>query len=282
MRRLLIILGLAATAAAMTLVGGAGAVGSYGDATGDSGAAPDVTRATVTSDAAGQIELRIEAAMPPAPSTAATFALLDTDMNVATGAPDSLGAEYLFSVDESDNSYGFAAWNGTDWNWDTPYSTVRVNTDSSGVTISVNRSELGNTGAFNFWVRTRLGTDDPAALDDAPNDGTWNYTLTAGGPEIRGVLVSTKPALGPVAAKPFVVTPVGLRLPPSDTGVSILSHPDTYACTARLAGRLLAGYGQGRCSWRLPKTARAKRLVVSLTVTYQGARLTTTLPYRVR
>ena len=283
MRRLIIAPVAAAVTAGLALAGGAGAVGTYGDRTGDSGAAPDITSATVTSDAAGQIELRIGvASMPPSPSEVLTIAWLNTDMNAYTGAPDSLGADYVMVVDESDDSYGFAAWNGTDWNWDTPYSTVGIRTDSTSVTISVNRSELGNTAGLNFWVRTRLGTEDPAAVDDAPDDGMWNYTLAAGGPEIRGVLVSSKPGFGPVAGKPFVVIPAGLRLPPSDTGISLLPGPESYSCTARLAGRAIAGYGTGRCSWRIPKTARGKRLVVSLTVAYQGSRSTTSLSYRVR
>jgi hypothetical protein len=60
-----------------------------------------------------------------------------------------------------------------------------------------------------------------------------------------------------------------------------MPQPDSYACTAKLAGRPIAGRGKGGCTWRLPKRSRGKTLVVSLTVVYEGATKTFSFPYRV-
>ena len=45
---------------------------------------------------------------------------------------------------------------------------------------------------------------------------------------------------------------------------------DTVSCAAKLAGKQLKGSGQGGCSWLLPKKARGKKLVVVVSVSYQG------------
>jgi hypothetical protein len=270
---------LAALATALVLAQAGGAVGRYADAIGDGAGAPDITGVTVQSDAAGQILFQIQIVDLPSPADVRTFLLLNTDMNVDTGAPDSDGADYYFVVDESDNTYWFARWDGADWA-ETAYSTVRVSTNQTGVTISVNRSELGNTEAFTFWTRTRAGAPDANQADTAPERGSWHYALAASGPAIESVLVTTKPSFGPRAGKAFTVTPLGVRLPEAARPL-IAPHPDSYTCRARLAGKALKGTGKQGCTWKLDRKARGKRLVVDLTVSYQGASLTTRLEYRV-
>jgi hypothetical protein len=277
---------LAVLAAALALVASAGAaraVGNYRDATGDGRGAPDILNVTIAGDAAGgQLLFRINVDNLPSPSDALTVLGIDSDMNEATGPPGWIGTDYVFVDDESDQTYGFAHWNGSDWDWDTPYSTVNVSAGRSGVTISVNRSELGNTSGFNFWART-VRTSAPSTLyDDAPDDGTWNYSLSAGGPEIQGVLVQTSPAAGPKAGKSFRVTPVGVKLPPSGAAVATPPKPDSYSCKATLKGKALHGSGTGGCTFKVPKNARKKQLAVVVTVSYQGARSSVTYAYRVR
>src|SRR5437764_551986 len=46
--------------------------------------------------------------------------------------------------------------------------------------LPVNRSELGGTGAFNFYVRTLQGDYAVGHFDDAPDGGVWGYTLSGG------------------------------------------------------------------------------------------------------
>jgi hypothetical protein len=266
----------AALAATLTvLAGSAGATGTYADDRGDSGTAPDVTGATVSSTADGQILFRIGIVGLPQTGDAQTLVVIDSDANPDTGSADAGGADYLFYVDQSDGTYGFARWAGSSWDWDTPYTTVRVNTGSAGVTISVNRSELGNTSQFNFWARTITAGGGDGKEDTAPDLGLWNYDLAAGGPDIQGVMVTTKPSFGPKAGKRFSLEVAGLRLPPTGDPVGVLPRPDSTSCKATLGARRLPGAG---CAWRIPKNARGKTLVVKVTVTYEGA--TQTIPFR--
>jgi hypothetical protein len=266
---------LAVTAALLAAAPSQGA-GRYADEPGDSNGAPDLTSVSVTGDANGQLLFTINTDNLAPESDVDAFLLLDTDLDLATGAPDTLGADYMFVVSEADNTYGFARWAGSDWDWDAPYSTVRVRGDRTGALISVNRSEVGGTSAFNFWVRTRKGD----ALDDAPDDGTWNYTLAADGPDIQGVLVTMKPAFGPKAGKPFTITPAGLRLPPSGA-LGLMPQPESYTCAAKLGTRTLKGTGTGGCTFKLKQAARGKKLTVELAVTYQGASKTSQFVFRV-
>lgn len=274
-----LVLSLAALGAAADAGTTRASTGLYPDPIGDSRSAPDISGVSVTSAPDGLILFRINTVNLPSPADVRIFLLLDTDMNEATGEPDTLGGDFIFMVDESDQTYGFARWDGTEWA-DTPYSTVNVSSSPRGVTISINRSELGNTTGFNFWTRSILGEFLAGEHDDAPDDGTWNYFLEAGGPRIDSVLVATNPGLGPKAGKPFTVTPAGLRIP--NTGAPpILPQPDSYRCAATLAGKPVVGAGTGRCTWKVPKKARGKQVRVVLTVTYQGATKSISLMYRV-
>jgi hypothetical protein len=214
----------------------------------------------------------------PSPADVQTIVVLDTDQDGTTGAPGTSGGDYAFVVDQSDDSYGFAHWTGTDWDWDTPYATVSVHSRRTGVTISVNRSELGDTSGFNFWSRSDFGDDES---DLAPDEGLWNFSLTAGGPEIRGVMVATKPASGPKAGKAFSLTPLGLKLPESGEPSLLVPQPDSYSCRATLGKRAFAGQGRGGCTWTLPKSARAKSLTVVVSVEFQGATKDVSFVYRV-
>jgi hypothetical protein len=264
----------------LVLAPSAGAVGTYTDATGDGNGAPDIQKVTVTNGVGGQILIDVTVDSLPSPADVQTLVALNTDMSAGTGAPDSGGADYYFVVDESDSSYGFAHWNGANWEG-APYTTVGVRTSSNRVSISVNRSELGNTDGFYFWVRTRAG--DPAAnhSDDAPDDGAWNYSLQANGPDVQGFSVTTRPPAGPKGGKLFTIIASDLKLPPSGDPFQRPAKPESYSCQAKLAGKPLVGTGTGGCTWKLPKKARGKKLVVVVTVSYQGVKKSLPFTYRV-
>jgi hypothetical protein len=177
--------GLVATlAAAVVLVcaassGASGTAQSYSDPQGDQqGNAPDVTTINVSNDARGNITWQIGVAnQPTLAADSAVVLWIDSDRNRTTGAPDSLGSEYVFLIDVE--GYVFARWTGTEYDFETPFSTVRVAYDA-GATITVNRSELGNTNGFNFLVRGIQETGpETSNIDDAPDDATFPYALTA-------------------------------------------------------------------------------------------------------
>jgi hypothetical protein len=240
----------------------------YADASGDSSTAGDITGVSVMSDkASGQVLFRITGSNLSTSPTELTYLVIDSDANPATGDTSWDGGDYGFIVD--DTSYGFYHWTGSDWAYSEP-ATARVSGGGSSLLISINRSELGNTSDFNFTART-LNTDTKAS-DDAPDDGMFNYSIDAGGPDIQSVMLQTTPSFGPKAGKPFVLTPIGLKLPPDGSIISVSPHPDSYSCAATLKGRTLAATGTGGCTLRIPKKkARGKKLNVVVTVTYEGA-----------
>lgn len=241
----------------------------YGDASGDSGSAGDIAGVTVLGDKAnGQLLFGISGTNLSTSPSQLTLLAIDSDANPATGNAAWDGADYGFIVDDS--SYDFVHWNGSEW-VETPYSTVDVRSANAGkmLTISVNRRELGNTSDFNFLGRT-LDTGTKAT-DDAPDDGMYNYSLDAGGPDIKGITVQTAPSYGPKAGKPFVVTAIGLTLPPNGAIAPVLPHPDRYSCRAKLNGHAIAGTGTGGCTFRIGKKKRGKRLTVVVTAAYEGA-----------
>ena len=267
------------SAIALTGAGSAGAVGKYPDAAGDGKGSADLTGVSVVSDAFGQIVFTLSTAADPLAGEGWTVLVMDTDANPATGAPNFLGAEYL--IDLAEGGYGFGRWTGSDWDWSTPYTTVRVRANANSVMFSLNRSELGGTTSINFYARSGRGDPALGQMDDAPDDGSFNYTLAAGGPDIREVGVKTTPDAGPRAGRQFVVQATSLALPVVP-GNGLSPQPESYACKAKLGARVLRGQGVGGCTFAIPKKAKGKKLSVSLTASYQGASKTIELAYKVR
>jgi hypothetical protein len=77
--------------------------------------------------------------------------------------------------------------------------TATVNWSGLTVEFSINRRDLGGTSGFDFWIRSHQNPPDSDLIDDAPNDGTWTYELTAGARAARVLLPATlKPRAGKV------------------------------------------------------------------------------------
>jgi hypothetical protein len=277
------LLGLACVVATgmLVLAGSASGIGKYADPTGDNGSAPDITGASVVSDQNGQFVFNIGVSNMPSSGDVQAVLFVDSDANPTTGLVQAGGVDYILVSDRSDNTWGFAHWTGSDWDWDTPWSTARVLAFSTSVVITVNRSQLSNASQINFWALTMTSGGGPGKSDIAPDRGLWNYDLQAGGPDIKSILLATKPS-APKAGKRFTLTVTGLQLPPDGNPVATTPQPESYTCTAKLAGRLLAGSGPGGCTFKLRKKARGKKLVVAVTVQYQGATKTVEFPFKVK
>jgi len=270
---------LAAVLTAMLAIAPAASAGTYADPAGDSGAAGDITGVSVSSDKqSGQIVFRITGTNLASSTLNPLFLSIDSDANPGTGDLTDHGTDYWFGID--DDSYGFQHWDGADW-VDTSYSTVHITGGTQGMTISVNRSELGNTSSFNFVASTLsfLGM----TRDYAPNDGAFNYAIDANGPNILSVSAQTSPSSGPKAGKRFTVLPTALQLPPDGRTTSTPLVPESYSCKAKLGTRALKGSGTGACTLVIPKAkAKGKRLTVQLTVNYEGASKVVPLTFKVR
>jgi hypothetical protein len=260
--------------------------GNYADPSGDNvGGAGDITSVTVAGDkGSGQLVFRIAGVNIASSEQNVIFLDIDSDANPNTGNLVDGGADYSFYVD--DTSYGFAHWTGADWAQLSP-TTVHVSGGTSQIMVSVNRSELGNTADFNFEA-TALnvvlsGTSPQVGLDAAPDDGAYNYSLDANGPQIDSVDVQTTPSAGPKAGTRFVVVPTALHLPPDGRITPATLVPESYSCSAKLGTKKLGGSGTGACTISIPKKkARGKQLTVQLTVNYQGTAKIVPLTFKVR
>ena len=90
-----------------------------------------------------------------------------------------------------------------------------------------------------------INPSNTAQHDFGPDSGhgPWIYTVAIK-PLISGVVAVAKPSK-PTAGKPFTVRPSGLRVVP--TAGSVLPKPESYTCTAKLAGkRLMLAVGDNR------------------------------------
>lgn len=255
------------------------AVGKYSDAVGDSKGAPDLKGVVVLSDASGQILFTIAVDGLARGTQTAVALAIDADVNPATGNPNWLGAEYFLVVDEETSSFGFASWTGSEWNFDAPSSTVQIREVPGVLLISINARELGGSQSLNFSAASFGATD--GQFDNAPDEGHFNYTLAAGGPDIRRVTVQSRPA-APRAGATFTVTPTTVELPPNGGLLAPTPAPESYTCVARLGAKALRGTGTGGCTFRIPKKAKRKTLTVDVTVTHQGASKTVRQTYKVR
>jgi hypothetical protein len=275
MNKLFTFAATAALALLVVLPAGAGPARSmagsqtYTDPTGDSADSADISALTVSNDDAGLLTFAFTYAnrAPGLTGDDTLIILLDTDRNPQTGAPN-LGADYAIGFLASQRAGALGRWQNNEFQ-ETPQTTLRFTPD--GVQFQVNRREIGGAAAFDFIVFT--GRESTETGDDLPNsDPLLAYQLVL--PQIRSVIPRYSPAT-PRAGRRFSVPGATVRL---TNGQNVA--PSTRTCTARLAGRALRPVG--RCAWRIPANARGKRLVVTVTVTYQGQRRAVTRAFRVR
>jgi len=247
---------------ALLLLGasGAGAATTFTDPAGDAvGGATDITQVAVSNDFDGNITFALTTDRSAFTSDDLLVIELDTDKNPATGTKS---VDYAIVVTSS----GAALVRGTG----TGFMSVAAPTLSSannGMTITVNRSDLGGTTGFAFAFVSTLHSN-AAAVDSAPDTGSWTYDL-----ELKPVLNTLAARFSPAkprAGKAFRLAGTTLRL---EDGTTVKA--DSITCLAKLNGKRLTG----RCSWRIPASARRKRLVVVLTAHYRGASATFT-PWR--
>jgi hypothetical protein len=266
--------------AALVLVPAASATSNYTDPAGDSGKAGDITGVTISGDkGSGQLIVRVTGTNLATSDNNVLFVDIDSDSNPLTGNILDGGADYSFLV--GGNGYAFAHWNGTSW-VDTPSLSVTVAGGSSQIIISVNKSEIGNSTDLNVMASTMSLPD--LSSDSAPDDGAYNYSFDANGPQINSVDVQTTPATGPKAGRAFVIAPTALHLPPDGRKSTAAILPESYSCTVKLGAKTLAGRGTGGCTVSIPKKkkSKGKTLSVQLTVNYQGAAKVVPLTFKVR
>jgi hypothetical protein len=282
----------AVVAVALALAGGAPAANSqpmsFTDAAGDSGTAADITKVDVRNDDAGQYTFTATFATAYS-DTGAFTVFFDTDQSAATGDPTWEGADYALLDDHGSHSFSLFKWNGTDWDAAPSDSTasVTVAQDNLSLTVSVNRSEIGNTAGFNFVLLSDEGDGSTGHYDDAPS-GTGHFTYT-----LQPTLSLKVAGAAQTGVKAGHVWTTDLAVLRTDTN-QILGAEGTITCTAA-SGRtklkvvlhafVSAGSSKGSaavCAFSVPKTLKSKKVTATETVTYEGQTVTHTFTTTVK
>jgi hypothetical protein len=163
--------------------------GSFGDATGDSGSAPDVSAVAISSDDAGVVTIKVTLANRSVLGSGDGVGLgIDADQNPDTGTV-FYGAEYELDLEGGTAKFFRAAASGFYEEAALPAS-FHASFTSGVVTVSFKPSELGTSTGFNVYA---VGFDN-TTLDSAPDIRVVNYQLTSG---------TTAPALSPDRRAPI-------------------------------------------------------------------------------
>ena len=164
-----------------------------------------------------------------------------------------------------------ARWNGTGFE---PASgtTLRL-TWANGYVASVNHAELGATGDFGFFVRTRLKGGATNQFDVAPTDEYHLHPRSAAHRGDRGEFTPASPRAGST----FRLSSVQLQFETAERAAAA-----TFTCRATLAAKRIRGTGRGGCAFKLPKTAKGKRFAITISAAATGGKAETFGPYSFR
>jgi hypothetical protein len=235
----------------------AGASTTFTDPQGDAtGGAPDVTQVVVSNDFDGNVTFALTTDRASFTADDLVFVLMNTDKDSTTGIN---GVDYVLVTSGS----GVQLLRATGASF-APAPQMTLRTEDGGKTVTINRTDIGDTNGLIFGVVTGLRSND-AAEDDAPDTGSWSYDL-----DLKPVLDTLEARFSPAKpkhGKPFRLSGTTLRV---EDGTIVKA--DAVTCVAKLNEKRLAG----RCAWRIPASARGKRLVVTLTAHYKGAKATFT------
>jgi hypothetical protein len=267
---------------------------TYQDSTGEDPAAPDITTIVVSNNDAGAISFRINVPNRPAFTPDMYIVLfVNSDNNASTGDPDLAGSDYVIEVFRGDAA--LFRWDGTTFSrrpGDPPFTSLLF-TYQGGITITINRSELGNTNRLGFVAAVDSGVifdDTTGAIDftnsktdvaPAAGSGLYSYEVRLARPSLLVRRVTTSPAL-PRAGQPFTVRLVAAR---SDTGAALQNGRVTCvgrAGTTRLRAQVARVTGGAAvCTWRIPENAKGKQFRGSVAVAFEGLRATRSISRRI-
>jgi hypothetical protein len=246
--------GLGAVCGALVFAAAASATSNFSDPIGDT-TGPDIASAEISNSASHVIVKVAFANRPSLVSGDVVFVDFDLDHNAATG---DAGVDAYAVFEGGEDPVAFV-WRDGEFALDTDLTAsftagaanVTVPIDLAGDTIGVSATAL-------------VGPDPEAApTDHAPDSGAWTYTVER--PLFQGATATFSPAQ-PHAGRPFAVDRVELEFTVAGT-----VDPSGWRCRAVLAGRTLRPEQFDSCHWQVPRTARGKRLAVTVTASYGDA-----------
>lgn len=261
------------------------------DSTGEDPSAPDITSVVVSNDDAGLITFKVNVSNRPALTSDMEFDLyVNTDANTSTGDPQSYGADYLILLIPGE--VDLFKWNGTDYGGTPPQSSLVYSYDASGATIKIGAADLGATKAFGFvaLALSNVAVDSQgnadytnAHIDAAPDfgHGAFDYKVLTK----LGLAVSTFKTT-PVSPRAGGTLSASMAVTENDTGGPLASG--AVACRATVGGKAvpvithLLTNGVATCVWRVPKSARGKKLSGRIVVSTRGATAAKSFAVKVR
>lgn len=253
----------------------------FTDPSGDANGAPDVTDASVFNDAFNRVILGAKIAGSAAmPADSDIAFVLDTDRNGDTGTN---GWDYLVVLD-GNKQWGLFSWNGTEWA-EAPSTTAKAYFYDNVVLFAVDRSELGNTSQFNFYVEaTKYAGEEVAAVDFAPDgEATWSYATVT---KTYGLAASPVVAVtkgGARVGKPFVAGYIATRTDSPEPMVAPKTTCVATVGTKRIAARVAQDGDIAVCRVTVPKLAsKGKLLKLTLTTTAAGKSVKKTYSTKIR
>jgi hypothetical protein len=274
------------------------ATATFQDATGEDADAPDITTITLSSDDAGLLTLQVT--VPNRPTFTSDMELMvgfDTDDDPSTGPADICGSDYLLVVtpvaaDDGATTASIGRWDGLRFaNYKSYPSLFRY---ADGVaTITVDRSALGGTGKFGFFVAVASNIDfanddfDNLHEDDAPDAGTYSFDtgLQPLPPVVATKLLVRQAVLVPAKPKAGKQVIFGVAFV-DDTGV--VPSEGAVTCRASVGKQSLRASarqmvdGGAACAWPVPRGTKGKLLRGSLDVEAEGLELRKSFAVRIR
>ncbi|HEX5450687.1 MAG TPA: hypothetical protein VFW85_11605 [Gaiellaceae bacterium] len=265
---------------------------TFPDSIGEDPNAPDITSVAVANDDAGNITFNINVSNRPSFTADMYFLIfLNTDDNLATGDPDSYGADYVIQLEPG--SVDLFQWNATanDYFGAASQTSLIYAYAATGPTIHVSQSDLGAPKVLDFVALAGSGvttdaqgnpdfTNEQDDLAPDPGHGFYAYQV-----KTKVVLKQTAFTTAPAKAKAGKRFSASLAASESDTDGPVKKA--TISCKAVVAGKTLrathsfAG-GVSTCSWTLPKKGvKGKLIYGSMSIVVQGTKLTKSFTARI-
>ena len=273
-------LALAVLAAALITVPVAAADADFTDASGDANGAPDIVDVSVFNDSGTRVVFGVKIAGGKAMAADGEIAfVVDADKNAATGTN---GWDYLIAL-TGDQRWGLYSWNGTEWA-EAPATTARAYFYDDVVLFGIDRSELGNTASFDFFVEaSKYVGDQVAATDVAPEgDEYWSYSTVR---KTFGLVASPIVPLTKGGAKQGKAFVSGYVFGRADSPEPATGAKTTCVVTVggkRIAARVQADAEAATCRVTVPKKSKGKVLKVTLTTTLNGKTVTKSYSTKVK
>jgi hypothetical protein len=244
---------------------------------------PDITSIAVSNTNAGSISFKINGP-PRFTEDMLVDIIVDSDNNPATGSTGSdveaPGGEY--AIEMFGGEANLFKWDGENFSRranDPPQSSLTFNQ----LVITISSAELGNTTRFNFDVTVITGVKlvngeldfAEAKADFAPDlgHGRFNYTVNKAPLRLLSKSFKLTPSR-PVAGRTLIAR---LTVARNDTGATLKGG--LVICTAsvgggRITARVHRFVGtEARCAWSVPGSARGKAFRGSITVVFEGRRI---------